>query len=87
MGNDLTTDGLWTHAANINGRCIRGTSTYGRWRWLVEGKGPAFEGVHMQIFYLAGETLGQAQILATKLGELSDAEDESDKVRELSKSN
>jgi hypothetical protein len=46
---------------------------------LWKAKGPTFEGVHLQVFCFAGETLEQAQRLAMKLGELSDAGDEGDK--------
>jgi hypothetical protein len=78
---------VWTYAANINGRRMRGTSSDDQWRWLVEGRGTAFEGVHLQVFYLGGAALEQAHLLAIRLGELPYAEDEDDKVRQLSKSN
>jgi hypothetical protein len=41
----------------INGRGIRGTCNYGQWRWHVETNGPFVQGVHMQIWRLAGDTL------------------------------
>ena len=75
MGNDLTGDGLWTRAASINGRRIQGSSNYGKWFWLVEARGPLFDGVHLHVWRKAGDTLEAAQQLARDLGPMTETDE------------
>jgi hypothetical protein len=80
MENQDVEGNPWRRAESVNGRLIRGTSYYGQWWWFVETRGPAFEGTNLQVWWLAGETLVEAQQLALKLGPLA-REDETDKAR------
>ena len=71
--------------AKINGRDIHGTCNRGQWQWqwLVDARGPLVEGARLQIWRLAGDTLGNAQALAQQLGPLLDV-DESELVNGIS---
>lgn len=62
-------------AEKINGRGIMGTCNYSQWRWSVEVRGPLWQGVHLRVWRLAGDTLEQAQQLARQLGPLPETEE------------
>jgi hypothetical protein len=84
-----TDNRLWKDADPINGRKIRAFNHGGRWRWFVQAQGPKcpppFEETYLSIMTFAGDTLGEAQSLATQLGPLATAEDETAKIESLSK--
>jgi hypothetical protein len=65
----------FTHADSVNGRRIVGSSNYGKWFWLVETRGPSFEGVHLQIWRSGGDTLESAQQLARDLGPMTETDE------------
>jgi hypothetical protein len=65
----------FTHADSINGRRIKGSSSYGKWFWVVETHGPAFNGVHLQVWRQAGDTLEGAQRLAHDLGPITEIDE------------
>jgi hypothetical protein len=67
-------------SAKINGRRIQGSTFDGEWRWFVGTTGPAWQGIHLYVWVFAGNTVEEARSLATPLGQLPDAEDETAKV-------
>jgi hypothetical protein len=82
---ELSFDGVWTRAAKINGRRIQGSIFDGECRWFVGTTGPALQGIHLYVLVFAGNTVEEARSLATRLGQLPDAEDETAKIAALQK--
>jgi hypothetical protein len=74
-------------APNINGRTIRGVlHPDDKWRWFVSIRGPTVKDAHFHLLHLAGNTLAEAQDLATKLGPLPEQGDETEKAGSLTSS-
>jgi hypothetical protein len=77
---------LLEYAEPISGRKIHGAldNDRGGRRWAVETRGPAFKGIHLQVWRFAGKTLAEAQQLAEGLGPMSEM-DETELVNSIVK--
>jgi hypothetical protein len=62
-------------ADKVDGRGIMAVCNHGRWRWQVETRGPFVQGVHMQVWRLAGDALESARQLAHDLGPMTESDE------------